>query len=228
MRDQLSPVRTTARWATILAGIAGVTTAIGAVAAAYAAGKAQDFLDGEISEDAFLDANSVAPLASILSNAAMVAAAVFGAIWMFRISKNVRILDRATTFAPVFAIVGWIMPPMLYVIPLLVLRELWQASDPDTAPGAEGWRASGENPLLYVWFVLYAVIPLLLLAVGFSSMVSAALNFDTSTESQAEFASATSVPILLLSGVATLVAAGSWMLVVKRLTERHVELTGET
>ncbi|MGA9275469.1 DUF4328 domain-containing protein [Ilumatobacter sp.] len=226
-RDQLNPITKTARWAMILAAITGIASLASAFVSANLASKAQDFLDGTISEDAFLDANSIAPIGQILSTGPMVAAGVFGMIWMFRLSKNVRTLGRATTFAPVFAIVGWLLPPFLFVVPLLVLRELWKASDPNTPPGADGWRASGENPLLYLWFVLYGVVPAVLTVFSVSSVLDATLNLDTDTQSIAEVAAATSAPLLILTGAITLVSAGVWIVVVKQLTERHVALTGE-
>lgn len=227
MREQLRPIRTVSTWAMILAAVTGVASLISAIVSANVAGEAQAFLDGEITEDAFLDANDLAPLAQISSTAPMIAAAVLGMIWMFRMSKNARALGRATTFAPVLAVVGWFMPPLLYVIPLLVLRELWQASDPDTPPGEDGWRRSGENPVLYVWFAVYVVIPAVLFVVSFGSVLDATLNLDTDTESIAEAAAATSATVLVVGGILTLVGAGAWVVVVKRLTERHVELTGE-
>lgn len=227
MRSQLRPIRSNARWAMILAGVTGITSLVSAFITADIAGKAQDYLDGNLSEDAFLDANDLAPLGQILSAAPTVAAGVFSMLWMFKMSKNVRTLGRATTFAPLFAVLGWFLPPFLFVLPLLVLRELWKASDPSIPPGADGWRASGENPTLYAWFLVYGVIPAVLTFVSVSSVLDATLNLDTDTDSIAEAAAATSGAMLILGGVVTLIAAVAWILVVKQLTERHTALTGE-
>jgi len=226
-RQQLASIGGVARWAMILAAVTGVASLVNAFVSANLASRAQDYLDGKISEDAFLDANSVAPIGQIFSTAPMVAAGVFAMIWMFRMSKNARTLGRATTFAPVFAVVGWFLPPFLFVVPLLVLRELWKASDPKTPPGADGWRASGENPLLYVWFLLYGVIPAVLTVFTVSSVLDATLNLDTDTDSIAEVTASTSAPLLILGGFVSLAAAAVWVVVVKRLTDRHVTLTGE-
>lgn len=211
----------------ILAVVAALATLASAFVSAYVASKAQDYLDGRISEDEFLDANAIAPLAQILSAAPLIAAGVFAVIWMYRIANNVRAIGRKTTFAPVFAILGWFLPPFLFVLPLLVLRELWKASDPQTPPGSEGWRASGENPLLYVWFVLYGIIPAILTAISIGSVLDAALNLDTDAESIAEVTAATGGPELILGGVVSVASAVVWVLFIKQLTARHVELTGE-
>jgi hypothetical protein len=211
----------------ILAGVASLASLASALLSAWLAAKARDFLDGRISENEFTDANAIAPLGQVLSAVPLVAAGVFGVIWMYRIATNVRAVGRATTFAPVFAIVGWILPPFLFVLPLLVLRELWKASDPKTPPGAEGWRTSGENPLLYLWFVLYGVIPAILTAISLGSLFDAALNLDTDAQSVAEVTASTGGAEVVLGGLVGVAAAVVWILFVKQLTARHVELTGE-
>jgi len=211
----------------ILAVVAGLATLAGAFVSANIASKAQDFLDGRITEDEFLDANAIAPLAQILSAAPLIAAGVFAVMWMYKIANNVRAVGRKTTFAPVFAIVGWFLPPFLFVLPLLVLRELWKASDPETPPGSEGWRASGENPVLYLWWILYGLIPAILTAVSIGSVLDAALNLDTDAQSIAEVTAANDGTALILGGAVSVVSAVVWVFVIKQLTARHVALTGE-
>ena len=211
----------------ILAGVAGLASLASALLSANLAGKAQDYLDGRISEDEFLDANAIAPLGQLLSAGPLIAAGIFGVIWMYRIATNCRAIGRTTTFAPVFAILGWILPPFLFILPLLVLRELWKASDPNTPPGSEGWRASGENPLLYVWFVVYGLIPTILTALSLGSVFDAALNLDTDTDSIAEVTASTGVTQLLVGGAFSVISAVIWILIVRQLTARHIELTGE-
>lgn len=226
-RSGLSSVLGTARWAMILTAVAGVASLASAVLSANLAAKAQDYLDGRISEDAFLDANEIAPLVQLLSAGPLVAAGVFGVIWMYRIATNVRTLGRATTFAPIFAIFGWMLPPFLFILPLLILRELWKASYLDNPPSSNGWRASGENRLLYLWFVVYGVIPATLTAVSLESVFNAALNLDTDTQSIAEVTASMGGAELIIGGVFSVVSAVVWILLVKQFTARHVALTGE-
>jgi hypothetical protein len=226
-RSGLSSVLGTARWAMILTAVAGVASLASAVLSANLAAKAQDYLDGRISEDAFLDANEIAPLVQLLSAGPLVAAGVFGVIWMYRIATNVRTLGRATTFAPIFAIFGWMLPPFLFILPLLILRELWKASYLDNPPSSNGWRASGENRLLYLWFVVYGVIPATLTAVSLESVFNAALNLDTDTRSIAEVTASMGGAELIIGGVFSVVSAVVWILLVKQFTARHVALTGE-
>ncbi len=226
-RSGLSSVLGTARWAMILTAVAGVASLASAVLSANLAAKAQDYLDGRISEDAFLNANEIAPLVQLLSAGPLVAAGVFGVIWMYRLATNVRTLGRATTFAPIFAIFGWMLPPFLFILPLLILRELWKASYLDNPPSSNGWRASGENRLLYLWFVVYGVIPATLTAVSLESVFNAALNLDTDTRSIAEVTASMGGAELIIGGVFSVVSAVVWILLVKQFTARHVALTGE-
>ena len=95
---------------------------------------AKDFLDETISEDEFTSAIGTAQRPAVRHEpVATLATGVLTIIWAFRIAGNVRAFGRATTWSPLFAIFGWFLPPMvLYVIPFLVLRELWKASEPAT------------------------------------------------------------------------------------------------
>ena len=63
-------------------------------------------------------------------------------IWMFKMAKNVRALGRqGLRYAPGWAIGGWFVPPcVLYVVPWLMFRELWKASDPEPPIPRTGGR----------------------------------------------------------------------------------------
>ena len=214
--------------ATAASGIVGVISTILVIPVLD---KASGFVDGTVTEEEFNDAYLPSQLLSTLATVVGLAAGIFTILWMYRIATNLRVYSRRTTFAPVFAIVGWLLPPFLFVVPLLVLRELWKASDSATTIGDEGWRARPVNPLLYVWFVVYGVIPAALQAViaysTVSSLFDGGFSATDSTRVTAEALDA-SGQFTVLSGAVTLVAAVVWIVFVKQLTARHVELTGET
>lgn len=213
--------------ATALSGIVGV---ISTVLVIPAIDKASGFVDGTVTEDEFNDAYLPSQLTSTIGTVIGLAAGVFTIIWMYRIAANLRVLSRATTFAPVFAVVGWVLPPFLFVLPLLVLRELWKASAPGTEAEHGGWRSGPVTPLLYAWFLLYGVIPGALQAVvlysTISSLFDAGFSASDGTRVSAE-ALDSSGWLTAASGVVTAFAALVWILFVKQLTARHVELTGE-
>ena len=94
--------------------------------------------------------------------AASIAIIVLTIIWLFRIAANHRALGRQLTWAPGWAIGGWFLPPLLFIIPLLMLRESWKASAPDVPPGSPEWKQKGESPLVWIWFVLFSVAPIVL------------------------------------------------------------------
>jgi Domain of unknown function (DUF4328) len=215
-----------AKAAMALTALAGALGLVSSLILTSVNSKAIDFLDGRIDASEFDDAYQPVQLLQTLQSVIGFAAGVVTIIWMFKIANNVRAFGRQTTWAPLFAIFGWILPPVLVVIPFLMLRELWKASDSRALPDTESWKSSGDNPLLYVWFVLYALIPFVITALTIGAVIDTALNANGSSEVTAE-ALAASDQYTIISAVVTLAAAVVWVVIVKRLTARHVALTGE-
>ncbi|MEP4651847.1 MAG: DUF4328 domain-containing protein, partial [Ilumatobacter sp.] len=228
---QLKRIRGLGKWAMIATAGSAIVDVVAAVVLVPVLDKASGFLDGTVSADEFDDAYLSSQLLSTLSAVVGLAAGVFTILWMFRVASNLRVYSRRTTFSPVFSIFGWVLPPFLFVLPLLVLRELWKASDPETPVGDEGWRARPVDPLLYVWFLLYGVVGGVIQAIvavsTVSSLLDSGISTTDSTRVTAESLDSGGILPFVAAGVA-LVAAAAWVLFVKRLTDRHVELTGET
>ena len=189
-------------------------------------GDASDFLAGEASEDDFRDA--LAPLNSVqaLAGVATLATGILTIIWMYRIARNVRSFGRQTTWHPLFSIFGWFLPPFfLYVIPLLVLREQWKASDPTADDDTESWRRSPDTPLLWGWFVFYGLAPFVFFLAQIGSVAGAGVgtgDIESVAESLDDVGALT-----LLSAVSIVGAAVCWILFVRQLTRRHAALTNE-
>lgn len=207
-----------------LAGLAGL---VNAFITNSANDNAADLLAGRITSSEFDDAYAPAQLFGTVQSIIGLAAGVLTVIWMYKMANNVRTFGRRTTWSPLFSIFGWVLPPFLFVIPTLVMRELWKASDPDSPAGTEGWKASGDNPLIYVWFVVYGVVPAVIVAATIGSVIDAALNASGDSEVAAEALDASS-NFTLISGILTIVAAALWITIVKQFTTRHVALTGES
>lgn len=207
--------------------IVAVGTLISTFLSASIATDAADFLAGSIEQSEFEDA--LVPLNSVqlLVSAATLATGVLTIIWMFRIANNVRAFGRATTWSPLFAIFGWFLPPLvLYVIPFLVLRELWKASEPTGVDGTDGWRATSDNPVLWAWFVLFGILPAVLFAVQVGSFASGGLpagDIESVAESLDEFGL-----IGWLTALLNVAAAIVWVRFVRQLTQRHKRLTNES
>jgi hypothetical protein len=209
---------------TIVAGVGGL---VATFVSASASTDAEEFLAGSISEEAFEDVLAPVNSLQLLVTVATLTTAVLTIIWMYRIATNVRSAGRSTTWHPAFAIFGWFLPPgVLYVIPFLVLRELWKASAPETHDGGDGWRRSADNPVLWLWFALFGLVTAVLFAVQLASgdLESIAAPDTTSVaEGLADIGALTWV-----SPLVTLAAAGAWVVFVRQLTDRHRRLTNET
>ena len=184
---------------------------------------AQDFVDGRISDDDFLEDVGVYGLTAALSGLAQIAIVVLTIIWTFRIVKNHRTIGRQTTWGPGMAIGGWFLPPFLYVIPTLVLREAWKAADPAVPPGDQRWKSNGDNPLLWAWFLVYGVATFVL------SIVNSSVQFRQFGGDADDLADvyADSQGILIAMAIVGIISAVLWALVVRQWTARHTALTGE-
>lgn len=208
----------------VLTAIAGLTALIAAFVTAGLQEDAREYLVN-LDDDAFQSA--IAPLTAIqaVSGIATLACGVVTIIWMFRIASNVRAYGRATTWSPLFAVFGWFLPPMvLYVIPLLMLRELWKASD-SVVDGTDSWKRTPDNPLLWVWFALFGVFPAVLLVVQIGNLAAAGLptgDLESVADTIVDFGALGWITALL-----NIAAAVVWIMFVRQLTSRHVVLTNE-
>ena len=182
---------------------------------------AKDLQAGAISDDEFLDDLAAYNLSGGLTLASQIALVVLTMIWLFRIAKNHQALGRRLTWGPGWAIGGWFLPPILYVIPFLMLRESWKASD--VPPGDERWKSSSDTPLLWVWGVLYILVPVVFIVVGLRQQFGA---MTSDAEDLADFFD-DRLGLLVAQSVASILAAVAWALLVRALSDRHIRLTGE-
>ena len=210
----------------VLTTIVAIATVVTTVLTLGLAGDASDFLAGETSEDDFRDA--LGPLSSVqaLAGVATAATGILTIIWMYRIARNVRAFGRQTTWHPLFSIFGWFLPPFfLYVIPLLILREHWKASDPATDDGTESWKRSPDNPILWGWFVFYGLAPFVFFLAQIGSVAGTGVgtgDIESVAESLDDIGG-----LAIVSAVSVVGAAVCWILVVRQLTQRHAALTNE-
>jgi len=212
----------------IFVGLAGAIGLLNAILIQPVQDEAADLIAGRITVDEFDDSYASVQAIQLVSTVVSLVAAVVSVIWMFRIAKNVRVHGRRTTWAPLFAVFGWVLPPFLYVIPMLQLRELWKASDPDSPAGTEAWKSSPGNPLVFAWFIAQGVIPAVIFALTVGATISTFLDSageDASVLAAEAVESASSYS--LIGGIVTAIAAVLWILLVKQLTSRHTTLTGE-
>jgi Domain of unknown function (DUF4328) len=207
----------------ILLAVFAVGTVIQIVGMPGVVDSAKDLQDGLISNDEFLDDLAAYNVSGGLTLVSQVALIVLTMIWLFRIAKNHQALGRRLTWGPGWAIGGWFLPPILYVIPFLMLRESWKAADPDVPPGDERWKSSSDTPLLWVWGVLYILVPVAFIVVGLRQQFGAMGN---DAEDLADFFD-DRLGLLIAQSIASILAAVAWALLVRALSDRHIRLTGE-
>jgi len=219
------------RWVVGLVAAAGLASVLSAVLLIPVLDTAADFVRGDISESDFEDSYVTVQLIQGVQSVIGIAAGVVTIVWMYRIASNLRAHSRNTTFAPILSVFSWILPPFLHVLPFLILRELWKASDPDTAHGTDEWKRSGVNPLLSIWFVVYGLVPAVLTAIVTLATAESLLDNGLAGAGDPLVAAETldsTGTLTLVSGGLAGVAAVVWILFVMRLGERHMTLTGET
>lgn len=205
-----------------MAGVSALVLVLTAVLQGTSRADAQAYLDGEFNESEFISAVTPYALVTFVQSIAVLATVVLVIVWMYRVAANLRKLNRTGTWGPGWAIGGWFLPPMLYIIPLLMLRELWHGSDPTVPLGAE-WRSRRFPPVLIAWFVLYSVIPLGLLFAGGGQTLT---SFGDAELELAEHI-AGSATNAWLSGIVGVAGAAAFIGLCRTLTQRHQHLTGE-
>ncbi len=205
-----------------LAGASAIVTLLSIVALQAAQDDAQLLLDDSIDVEEFVQRALPYLLMSVMQAVATLAAAIVTIIWMYRIAKNHRTLHRGGTWGPGWAIGGWFLPPLLYVIPFLMFRELWKASDPDVPIGGE-WKSNRASPWVPIWFVLYSLVPLGLLVAQSSGGFA---SFGASERDLAQQIVDGHISTVI-SAVVAVVGAIAFALLALGLDQRHRRLTGE-
>lgn len=210
------------RAASILVAATGTLSLVGVAVSRLVVDDARAYLDGEIDGDEFLESAAPYALLSVLQGLALVASAIVVIVWMHRLASNLRTLHRGTTWGPGWAIGGWFAPPFLFVIPFLVFREMWKASDPDVAVGGD-WRSGSASPVITAWFVVFGVVQAVLQALQLGDTFA---GFGAGEDVLAEQITG-DMAIPTISAVSDLVAAALFVVMATHLTARHRRLTGE-
>ena len=197
---------------------------LGVISTISISSTAKDYLDGAISEAKFKDTVSggVTQIGGLL----VIPVAVLTMIWMMRMAKNLRALGRTgATFSPGWAIGGWFTPPCaIYVVPWLMLKELWRGSDPEVAATDPSWKTGRVSPLITAWWVMYGLLPL----AGFATAAGliAGLQDVDSRDLAEQFDKYASINIVLgIIGIGTAVV---YLMIVRQLSARHMKAIGES
>ncbi len=151
-------------------------------------------LGGAAGDEGNLGALMAAGLLGLVQSGVSLFTIVVFLVWINNAAKNVRTFGHeGLRFTPGWAVGWWFIPIASMWMPMLALREIWRASDPDNVgtghPG--GWMTSRVPSTFGVWWATYllagfvgafAALPVLLnpgspaVAAPAISMVSHAFN----------------------------------------------------
>jgi len=213
-------------WMMVLTAIVGAVGLLSTGLTLLARDEARDFLAGRITEDDFVEAYTPALLLGFVQVPAMVALVVLTMIWMHRLASNHRALHRDGTWSPGWAIGGWFLPPLiLYIIPYLMFRELWKASDPDVPAGDTRWKANPVSAVVTLWWLAYGIAPSVFVIAQGSEGISGTFSGDM--ESLAETID-DRLALSFASSVILALGAVLYIVMVRQLSRRHRQLTGES
>jgi Domain of unknown function (DUF4328)/Protein of unknown function (DUF2510) len=138
----------------------------------------------------------------------LLASTVLLIVWSWRSAHNALALGRVgARLSPGWAIAGWLIPLAAFVLPYIVVADLWRSSDP-TAPRGDGWRARSAGPLLMGWWAVYVGAQL-------ATMAAIGLGVTGTTDHSA------TDTLLVVSHVVAIVSALLTIQVVRTITARQ-------
>jgi hypothetical protein len=152
-------------------------------------------------------------LLGLAGGAVSIATWVLFLVWVHLAAKNVRAFNQqGLEYTPGWCVGWWFIPIASMWKPYSAMREIWQASDPDTVgPNAQQtWLGSPVPPMLLTWWVTY-------IASGFVAMIIALANLDLS----GRHAQVTAGPSSFITHVLLAVSGVLIVLVMRQLAKRQ-------
>lgn len=223
---RLQRIRGISKVLTVLMGVIIPLQVLAVVDSWRLARSARDLLDGVITVEAFDEASSRS--LGALSGLLVAPAAVLTIVWMYRMAQNLRLLGRTdATWAPGWALGGWFAPPcVLYVVPWLMLGELWRGSDPEVPAHAPDWKKRPLPWFLHAWWVLYGLLPVIGVVNTVDTLRRIGDGGDVDSFTLAEQL-VQHRGLNLALAVVSVGAAACYFMLVRRLSERHIAATRE-
>jgi hypothetical protein len=169
---------------------------------------ARDFANDSSLRQAFDDAIRPANFFSTITSIAEFTIAVTTFIWTYRVTREVTNRGVLLRFSPVLCMFSWLLPPVLFIFPLIVLRDL--VTKTKTMRGDE---QESIRPVMTQWWVLYGLIPLVM--AFFGAALTSALP-----ESDQDLARSLSEQIVpnTISALSLIAAALMWRRIVNTLS----------
>ena len=189
---------------------------------------AKDLIDNSISSSTFDDKLGLYLGIALLAGLISIAQTVLLIMWTFRMAKNHLVLGRQPQAfsAGATIAVNILGGCTLGILNFFMWRELWKASDPETATGDPTWKQRAVTPLIGI----YLGLSLAGIAAAISLGISGSFGPVRTTGSSTDLAENINDKLgyIALSGVLTLAAAGVFIMFVRQLSARHMEATRES
>ena len=142
---------------TVLLWLLAASGLLGIAAFANRVSVADDLLNGHfVTFKRASDADDLVNAATVITGLLTLAILVLMIIWTFRAMHNNEALGRRNArFTPGWGIAGWLIPFANFVIPVLILQDLWRGADPSVPRGDVNWRqARGSGLIGWYWAAL--------------------------------------------------------------------------
>lgn len=128
-----------------------------AVVSAHRSSVVDDYNRGSASYADAQRADAVLSAVAIAFVVLFLATAVVFIVWQWRSAKNNDLLGKIRPrYSPGWSIGGWLIPFANLVIPLRIMHDLWQGSDPQ-ARNYRDWRSLPKWSLMAWWWGCYLV-----------------------------------------------------------------------
>ncbi len=206
-----------------------ILTAIGAALGLALVGLGLNLRDkADDSLSVFEDSLGPYVLVGLLGSAVGLAALVIRIIWTYRMAQNLRTLRRdGQSFGPGATIAINILGDCtLGILPFFMWRELWKGSNPETPAGDTNWKQGAVGGIVIVSFVLQLAALLSTFSISIGSSFNAGLGTGKSSDLAEQFRD--DIGATATAGVLGTAAAVVFILVIRQLTDRHMQSTGET
>ncbi len=226
MQGTFTRLGTLTKWLVALLGISLVMQAVSLIAQLTLRSSAGDYLDGTISSSSFDNKLGLYVVVALIAAAVGLAELVVLIIWTFKMANNLVVLGRQpqTFKAGLTIAVNIFSTCTLGIANYFMWRELWQGSDPDTAPGDPSWKRGAVSPLVAANLVLTLVALGAGLTVGLGGGLGGFRTTganDVAKNLQDKFA------LVAVAGVLQLVVGAVFIMLVRQLAARHMKATRE-
>jgi hypothetical protein len=144
----------------------------------------------------------------------LIGTAVTFCLWLYQAESNLQLLSvSGLHYSPAWAIGWFFIPGANFVLPVMVMQELYKASDPTIPPQKPlEWRNASPNLLIFAWWAS--------LVIGqFGILISIAVSLPGNATSRGQHLG--SAFLSIIASVFTIAAAGLILWLVRQIQERQ-------